>query len=145
MAALPPCSLCRTPEKIRTYLDTNKQPFLTYSIFFILLIEWYSAFYIYTNPSSSINTKNEYLQFWYPMLSQLALFIVFFSLFLWKERLRFCYRKSAVCFYLSSYYFLGFLGVLFCLNANVYYILINYGTIAIASFLFIASVYNKLE
>lgn len=143
MAALPPCSLCRTPEKVRTYFETNKKPFLTYSIFILLVLEWFSLGYQKTFPQTPNMVYDRYLFFWYPLLTQLGFFVVCFSLFLWKDRFHFCYRKSAVVFYLSCYYLLGFLGVLFCFSASIYYTIVSYSSLFIASFLFIVSLYKN--
>jgi hypothetical protein len=145
MPALPPCSLCRGPEKIRTYLDSNKKPVLVYSVFIVLLIEWFSNIYQKFVPQTPNLVYDRYLMFWYPMLSQLALFVLFFSLYLWKDRLHFCFRKSAATFYLSCYYLLGFFSVLFCFSASFYYCVISYTSLALATLIFIASIFNKDE
>lgn len=143
MAAVGFCSLCRIPEKIRVYLESNKKPFLVFSIFMVLLIEWFSIGYLKFVPQVKLVVYEPYTMFWYPMLTQLALFIVFFSLFLWKDRLHFCGRKSAATFYLSLYYLFGFLAVLFCFSANFYYSVISYTSIALASMLFIVSLFKS--
>lgn len=143
MAAVGLCSLCRVPEKIRVYLESNKKPFLVFSIFMVLLIEWFSIGYLKFVPQVKPAVYEPYTMFWYPMLTQLALFIVFFSLFLWKDRLHFCGRKSAATFYLSLYYLFGVLAVLFCFSANFYYTVISYTSIALASLLFIVSLFKS--
>ena len=143
MAAVGFCSLCRIPEKIRVYLESDKKLFLVFSIFMVLLIEWFSIGYLKFVPQVKPAFYEPYAMFWYPMLTQLALFIVFFSLFLWKERLHFCGRKSAATFYLSLYYLFGFLAVLFCFSANFYYTVISYTSIALASMLFIVSLFKS--
>ena len=81
-----------------------------------------------------------YLFFWYPLLTQLALFVVFFSLFLWKERLHFCARKSAATFYLSLYYALGVFAVIFCMRESLYYQIVSISSLILASLVFLASI-----
>lgn len=145
MASLPPCSLCRLSENIRPYFENNKKTILIYSIFAILLIEWFSMGYQYIVPQTPNLVYDRYLFFWYPLLSQLSLFVLFFSLYLWKEKLHFCFRKSATTFYLSLYYLLGVVGVLFCIQANLYYTIISIGSIAIATLIFIVSFFKQLD
>jgi hypothetical protein len=139
MAAVPVCALCKAPEIISKYLENRKKHFLKFSIFIILVIEWFSIFYnkTYTHPKHNI--YDSYLMYYYPLLTQLALFVIFFSIFLWKDRLHFCFRKAATTFYLSLYYLLGVLSVLLCLSADFYYEAISIGSLAIASFIFIVS------
>lgn len=145
MATLPPCSLCRVSEIVQKKLETNKRPILVYSIFFVLLIEWFSLFYIKNIHVTTDNCTDFYTTKMYPFLSQLCLFVMFFSIFLWRERLRFCFRKTAATFYLSCYYLLNLFAVLFCLDASVYYQLLVYGVLGIASLLFIVSLKNNIE
>jgi hypothetical protein len=139
MASLPPCSLCRLSEGIRPYFENNKKTILVYSVFAVILIEWFSMIYQYIVPQTPNLVYDRYLFFWYPLLSQLALFVLFFSLYLWKERLHFCFRKSAATFYLALYYLLGVFGVLFCIQANLYYTIISVASIGLATLIFIVS------
>lgn len=145
MASLPPCSLCRLSEGIRPYFENNKKLILVYSIFAILIIEWFSLFYQKIVPQTPNLVYDRYLFFWYPLLTQLALFVLFFSLYLWKERLHFCFRKSATTFYLSLYYLLGVFGVLFCIQANLYYTIISITSIGIATLIFIVSFFKEID
>lgn len=145
MASLPPCSLCRLSEGIRPYFENNKKLILVYSIFAILIIEWFSLFYQKIVPQTPNLVYDRYLFFWYPLLTQLALFVLFFSLYLWKERLHFCFRKSATTFYLSLYYLLGVFGVLFCIQANLYYTIISITSIGLATLIFIVSFFKEID
>jgi hypothetical protein len=145
MASLPPCSLCRLSEVIRPYFENNKKMILVYSIFAVIIIEWFSMIYQYNVPQTANLVYDRYLFFWYPLLSQLALFVLFFSLYLWKERLHFCFRKSATTFYLALYYLLGVFGVLFCIQANLYYTIISITSIGLATLLFIVSFFKQLD
>lgn len=145
MPAVPPCALCKIPNKVQVYLEANKKPFLVYSIFVILVLEWFSIAYLKFS-KQTLNPTN-YYDFYsmklYPMLSQLAMFVLFFSLFLWKDRLHFCFRKSATTFYLAMYYLFGFFAILFCFSASFYYEIISLGTIGIASLIFIVSFFKS--
>lgn len=145
MASLPPCSLCRLSEGIRPYFENNKKTILVYSVFAVILIEWFSMIYQYIVPQTPNLVYDRYLFFWYPLLTQLALFVLFFSLYLWKERLHFCFRKSAATFYLALYYLLGVIGVLFCIQANLYYMIISVASIGLATLIFIVSFFKQLD
>lgn len=144
MPRVPICSLCKAPEKVRVYLESNKKIVCVYSIFLVLLIEWFSYFYV--KFSKVTPNPNNYFDYYsmklYPMLTQLAMFLLFFSLFLWKDRLHFCFRKSATTFYLAVYYLIGFISVLFCLSNSIYTEIVSVGTIAISSLLFIVSFFK---
>lgn len=145
MASVALCTLCRVPEKIRMYLDSNKKTFIIISIFIVLVTEWFSIIYQKIVPQTPNMVYDRYLFFWYPLLTQFVLFIILFSLFLWKERLHFCGRKSATTFYLALYYFFGFTAVLFCFSASIYYTIISYTSIALATIVFLASILKESE
>jgi len=145
MATLPPCSLCRLSEGIRSYFENNKKTILVYSVFAVILIEWFSMIYQYIVPQTPNLVYNRYLFFWYPLLTQLALFVLFFSLWLWKDRLHFCFRKSAATFYLACYYMLGIISVVFCIQANLYYSIVTYGTLGLATLIFIVSFFKEID
>ena len=145
MAVIPTCSLCKAPEKLRVYMESNKRLVLVYSIFAVLVIEWFSLFISKTNPSNPNQPFDNYLMFWYPLLTQLALFVLFFSLWLWKDRLHFCFRKSATTFYLAFYYLFGVIGVLFCIQANLYYTIISITSIGLATLIFIVSFFKEID
>lgn len=145
MATLPPCSLCRVPEKVLQNLVKNKKMFLVYSIFIILLIEWLSFIYLKWFHVTTERITDFYVVKMYPFLTQLALFVMFFSVFLWRDRLHFCFRKTATTFYLSCYYLFNALSVLFCLNASIYYEFVAYGILGIASLLFFVSFLKSAE
>ena len=143
MAVLGSCSLCRPAEYIKSKLESNKKGFLVYSIFGILLIEWASFIYLKFNPIKEVIT-DPYMTKVNPFLTNLALFIILFSVFLWKDRLHFCFRKSATTFYLSVYYLFNAIAVLTCLNASKYYLYVSISFLSVATFLFIVSLlYSK--
>lgn len=143
MAVLHQCSLCRPAQYIKQKLENNKIGFLTYSIFLILLIEWISFIYLNFFHEITEIITDIYVVKVYPLLSNLSLFIILFSIFLWNDRLRFCFRKSATTFYLSFYYLFNCLAVLTCFNTNYYYQIVSLGLLVISTFLFIASLLNS--
>jgi len=142
MAAVPRCSLCKVTQLVESKFKNNKQPFLVYSVFMVLSIE------IITNIINYfyIPAQREYdfyADFCYPLFTQLGFFLVFASLFLWRERLHFCLRKASATMYLSAYYLFGFLAVLFCFSANLYFQVINTTLICLSMLLFLQSLYAK--
>ena len=141
MAVLGNCSLCRPAEYIKSKFKNSKS-FLTYSIFGVLLIEWISFIYLKLNPIKEVITDS-YMTKVNPFLTNLALFIIVFSIFLWKDRLHFCFRKSATTFYLSVYYLFNAFAVLTCLNAYVYYLYVSIGLLIVSTLLFVASLLNS--
>lgn len=142
MAVLGSCSLCKPAEYIKSKLESNKKNFLVYSIFGILLIEWLSFIYLKLNPIKEVITDS-YMTKVNPFFTNLALFIIIFSIFLWKDRLHFCFRKSATTFYLSVYYLFNAIAVLTCLNASKYYLYVSISFLSVASFLFIVLLLNN--
>lgn len=142
MASVPTCSLCRAPKKVNEYFKDKKKPILVYSVFLILLVEFSSTIFNFFY-KSTITQYDVYCMYYYPLLTQLSMFIIFFSLFLWKERLYFCDRKNAATFYLSLYYLFGFISILFCFSSDFYYKIINFGMISISLLIFIQSYYAK--
>ncbi len=143
MAVLNGCSLCRPAEYIKSKLETNKKNFLVYSIFMILLIEWASFIYLKYFHGVTKVTTDFYDAKIAPFTTNLALFILVFSIFLWKDRLHFCFRKSATTFYLSVYYLFNAIAVLTCLNASKYYLYVSISFLSVATFLFIVSLLNN--
>ncbi|MBF05035.1 MAG: hypothetical protein CMP76_17295 [Flavobacterium sp.] len=145
MATVPVCALCRPAENLSKFLENKKKTFLKINIFIVLLIEWLSYAYIKTYTPVKKEVIDVYTDFLYPLLTQLVLGILFLSFFLWKDRLYFCFRKSATTFYLSVYYFLGFFSILFCLNASIYYEIVSISILGVSTFLFIVSLWKSSQ
>ena len=142
MASVPTCSLCKVTQLVESKFNNNKQPFLVYSVFIVLAIELITTV-INLNYVSPARAYNFYADFCYPLFTQLGFFLVFSSLFLWRERLHFCLRKASATMYLSAYYLFGFLAVLFCFSANFYFQVVNTTLISLSMLLFIQSLYAK--
>lgn len=141
MAVLHGCSLCKPADYIKNKFK-DKKFFLTYSIFMLLIFEWISAIYLNCFHTTTQLITDFYVVKMAPFLTNMSLFVVLFSLFLWKDRLHFCFRKSATTFYLSGYYLFNAVAVLFCINATIYYTIVAYGFLLIATFLFFVSLLN---
>ena len=126
MSVLHGCSLCRPAEFIKDKFQGNKKTFLTYSIFFVLVIEWFTAIYLKFFHTTTQVITDVYVAKIAPFCVNTIAFLLMISLFLWKDRLHFCFRKSATTFYLSCYYLFNAIAVVFCLNASIYYVVIAY-------------------
>lgn len=111
MASVPPCGLGCRIKKVHKYLKYQKSKFLIYSIFYLLIIEL---------SSYSIRDFRNYACFWYPLLTQLGYALLTFSIFLWSEKLGFCFRKNIAILGLCIYYLLGFVSLIFGCSENLY-------------------------
>lgn len=142
MASVPRCSLCRFTQVLEEKVKDYKKTFLVYSVFFVLLVELFSNIvnYIYIPTAKGYDFYSDFI---YILLTQLCLLLFSTSLFLWRERLHFCLRKATATLFLSLYYLFGFLAVLFCFSANVYFQFVNTSLIVLALMLFVQSLYAK--
>lgn len=145
MSVLHGCSLCKPADFIKSKIKENKKTFLTYSIFFVLIIEWITGIYLNFFHVTTEKITDIYIVKIAPFSVNLIAFILMFSLFLWQDRLHFCFRKSATTFYLSCYYLFNVIAVAFCLNAYFYYNIVAYIFLSIATFLFFVSLINKKQ
>ena len=140
MASVPKCGLCRMTQPIENYFEDKKKNFLVYSVFIVLLVEMFSNvinwFYV-------PKTFDFYASYLYPLLTQLVLFLMFSSIFLWREKLRFCLRKATATMYLAIYYLFGFISLLFCFTATFYINMVNFMLLSLALLIFVQSIYAK--
>ena len=140
MASVPKCGLCRMTQPIENYFEDKKKNFLVYSVFVVLLVEMFSNvinwFYV-------PKTFDFYASYLYPLLTQLVLFLMFSSIFLWREKLRFCLRKATATMFLSAYYLFGFISLLFCFTATFYINMVNFTLLSLALLIFVQSIYAK--
>jgi hypothetical protein len=141
MASVPKCSLCKGTEIVEDKLKNKKQPYLIYSVFFIIMIEMFSIFLNNVNISTEFNKL--YLVKIYPMLTQISMFLAVSSIFMWREKLRFCLRKATATMFLSIYYLFGFFAILFCFSSSIYYQFVNVALIGLVFLLFVQSIYAK--
>lgn len=134
MATVPPCGFKCLGRKAFDYATEKKKPFLRLSIFYVLFVEIVSYF---------IRYEKNYACFWYPLLTQSVLFLLSFSLLLWRERLRFCLRKSLATAFLSGYYLFGMLALIFNCSDSVYASVVSIGFLAITLLLVLWSYLNE--
>lgn len=133
MAALPPksCALCRVAEKIN---NNMRKHILVYSIFYLLVFEIGSIF---------LRNLNNYALFWYPLLTNIALATIFYNLWLFRERLKFCFRKKIAVFSLFLYYIFAVATMVFNLCNSTYTQVISYGLLSVVLLTLISTIYAK--
>jgi hypothetical protein len=108
----------QTTEKV-------KNSFLIYSFFVILLLE-IASIVINNNVS-----EDNYLNLYYPIITNLDFAILFGTFYLFRKRLKFCFRKKIAIASLVLYYSFNALSVIFKLEANSYYSLVSYGLLGV--------------
>ena len=119
-----PCTTCK---KVKDFVTKSvKKHYLTYSLFYILFIEMISSV-LYKTVSF-----NSYNLFWYPFLNASGYFILFLTLFLLKDRLRFCLRKKIAVGCLTFYYLFSLSCVVFQFSEEFYINAINHTLIGVA-------------
>lgn len=134
MASIPPCGFNCRMQQLHSYLKDNKKSFLIYSLFYLLLIEVASYF---------IRDVKNYACYWYPLLTQIGYFLVVFSIFLWNERLHFCFRKNIAVLFLSLYYFFGSVSLIFDFSNSTYAFYTGCGLLGISVITFILSTFKN--
>ena len=134
MPGVPPCGLgCRAVKAtkyIKENLEDSKKTILVYSIFCVLLAEIVSYFFRY---------EKNYACYIFPLISQLEMFLIIFSIYLWNDRLRFCLRKKTASLFLSFYFLIGFLSLLSGLTDSIYTTIISCGLLGISIITFLLS------
>jgi hypothetical protein len=121
MASIPPksCGICRVAEKIN---NNMRKHIIIYSFIYLFLFEISSIF---------LRNRENYANYWYPLLTQLFLSVIFYNIFLLRDRLKFCLRKSIVVFTLFLYYFFGLSTIVFQFCNSTYNQIISYGLLTI--------------
>jgi hypothetical protein len=132
MAAIPKpgCLICRMASKLNDKIKVNSK---LYAFFAIIIIELFSL------KVQDYTTPKLYVEFIYPLLTQVVLFIIFVAINYHSERLRFCKRQKLIVIFLALYYFLNILFMLVPICWSTYYGLINYSILSIVGLLFIAT------
>jgi len=133
MPRIPSCAFCR---KMTETLKENKKTFLIYSIFYLFIIELISY---------PLNSLKNYACYWYPLLSNTGLFLLLFSIYLWNDKLRFCFRKNLAILFLSMYYLFGSLSILFKVSDNFYTNFTLSILLLISVLTFILSIFKKID
>lgn len=122
--------------KMANILKTNKKVVTIYSIFTIPILEIASLF---------LEKLPNYVYFWYPLLTYICLFQLLLSLFLWNDKLRFCYRKNIATLFLAFYYLFGIFALIFQFSANFYYSIVSIGLLILSLTLFVTSIFKTNE
>jgi hypothetical protein len=132
MASIPKsgCLICRFAKTVNEKIKINSK---LYAFFAILIIELFSI------KIQDYSTPQRYVEFIYPLLTQLVLFIIFVAINYHSERLRFCKRQKLIVIFLALYYFLNIVFMLVPICWGAYYSLINYSILSIVGLLFIAT------
>jgi hypothetical protein len=142
-----PCAQCTKPVRctpcpysknsikvIVKKASTNiRKHIVIYSFFYILLMEVSSIFLS--------NTKN-YLTYWFPLLSTSGYFVLFLNLFLLRDRLKFCLRKTICVLALSFYYLFAIICLVFQFSDELYTSIINYGLLGVVLSTLVLTLYT---
>lgn len=132
MASIPKgnCTVCKMAKAVN---ETIKKQSKLYAFFALIIIELFSMkIQAYTTPQC-------YEKFVYPLLTQIALFIIFVAINYHSERLRFCKRQKLIVIFLALYYFLNIVFMLVPICWSTYSEWVNYGILSVVSLLFIAT------
>ena len=113
---------------------TIKHYYIVYAFVGVMVIELLSLFASY---------DNNYLTFYYPLLTQLTVMIILLNLTLNSERLRFCYRKTTALYILSGYYLFNIMAIIFNIGDFAYSIVVNVLIVITCSLLFITSIIKE--
>lgn len=132
MAAIPKpgCLICRFAKTVNEKIKIN---YKLYAFFAILIIELFSI------KIQDYSTPQRYVEFIYPLLTQLVLFIIFVAINYHSERLRFCKRQKLIVIFLALYYFLNIVFLISPICWSTYSEWVNYGILSVVSLLFIAT------
>lgn len=133
MASVPPCGLKCLGKKAKDYLTEQKSNFKRLSIFYLLAMELVSL---------KLRNLKGYECYWYPLLTQVGLFLLVFTFLMYRERLRFCLRKKLAVAFLSAYYLFGTAALVFGFSDKTYYDWISIGMLVMAVVLFGLSFFN---
>lgn len=132
MAAIPKpgCTICRLAKSVNEKIKTNCKLYVFLAVIFIEL---------FSIKIQEYATPQLYMEFIYPLLTQIVLFIVFVGVNYHSERLRFCKRQKLIVMFLALYYFLNIVFLVFPICWSSYSSWVNYGCLSIISFLFVAT------
>jgi len=132
MASIPKpgCLICRVAKAVNEKIKINSK---LYAFFAILIIELFSI------KIQDYSTPQRYVEFIYPLLTQIVLFIIFVGINYHSERLRFCKRQKLIVIFLALYYFLNIMFMLVPICWSTYSEWVNYGILSVVLLLFIAT------
>lgn len=132
MASIPKgnCKICKMAKAVN---ENIKKQSKLYAFFALIIIELFSM------KIQSYTTPQCYEKFVYPLLTQIALFIIFVAINYHSEKLRFCKRQKLIVIFLSLYYFLNIVFMLVPICFSTYSDWVNYSILSVVSLLFIAT------
>lgn len=113
MAAVPPQGNGKFLKRI---VNDYKKNFFRYGVFGLLILEVLSV---------QIVNVGDYASFWYPLLTQIALFIMVFPQWALGNIFKYCTRKKIAFGFLSIYYLTGIIYLTLGLTDSVYYTIIS--------------------
>ena len=113
MAAVPPQG---NKKVLKRLANSYKKHFFRYGVFTLLLIELLSI--------KMVNLDN-YTSYWYPLMTQIALFIMVFPQWVLGNAFKYCTRKKLVFMCLSLYYLFGAIYLITGLKDSFYYDVIS--------------------
>lgn len=137
MAANPKgaCGACRLVRQIVERTNNNiRKHIMIYSFFYLLLAE-VASLYLRNLPN--------YTLFWFPLLVQFGFASLLYVLFLYRERLKFCFRKNIVVFSLFLYYAFNGIVVLFSICNSIYTDIITNGLLATAIITLLITIFEE--
>ena len=111
-----------------------KEKLLIYSFLGVILLEVLSLF---------LESSVHYVNLYYPLTSQLEMFIIVWALASYSNRLRFCDAKRYSLNVLSTYYLFNFLSIIVGLDNYIYSIIANVVILSISFLLFAYSLIRK--
>jgi hypothetical protein len=124
------CQICRIAKEVNEKIKKQSK---LYAFFALIIIELFSV------KIQDYTTPDYYKEFVYPLLCNIALFIVFVAVNYHSERLRFCERQKLIVVFLALYYFLNITFLLFPVCWSTYSGLVNYSILSVIVLLFIAT------
>jgi len=132
MASIPKgtCSICRIAKKVNEKIKNNSKLYAFFAIIIIELLSMKIQDYV---------TPQRYIEFVYPLLTQIVLFIVFVAINYHSERLRFCKRQKLIVIFLALYYFLNITFLVFPICWSTYSGLVNYSILSLIGLLFVST------
>jgi hypothetical protein len=136
MASVPKgsCGLCKIVKDRADKINSNiKKHILIYSFVYLLFAEIGSLL---------IRDLPDYAIKWYPVLTQLTLSIIFYTLWLYRFNLKFCQRKNLIVKSLSAYYLFGTICVLFQFCESFFIKVITYGLLLVVFVTLLLTIYQ---
>jgi hypothetical protein len=111
-----------------------KEKLLIYSFIGVLLIEVSSLL---------LESSVHYVYLYFPLLSQLSMFVLVWVLASYSTRLRFCDAKKYALNVLSIYYLFNFIAIIVGLDNYIYSIITNIVILSTSFLLFVYSLIRK--